>query len=150
MKDKMKWIAIGLAVLAVMLGIDWWRSTQVVLTVESQSADIVYASSEEEVEFVVSVKDKSGNPVIGHNIYALTIGGGSFKTFYEKTDDNGLVTFVYYPPQMSGYQTERSVTLKFRDESNSIFVEMYPKTEHVVELKKPEDNAGISVEDFLN
>ena len=150
MKEKLKWVAIVFAVLVVMLGIDLWRSTQVVLTVESQSAETIYASSEEEVEFLVSVKNKAGKPVVGHNIYALTIGGGSFKTFYEKTDENGYVTFVYYPPQMSGYQTEKNVTLKFRDESNSIFIEMYPKTEYVVTLKKPEDVGGMSVDDFLN
>lgn len=150
MKEKLKWVAIVLAVIAVMLGIDWWRLTQVVLTVESQSAETIYASSEEEVEFVVSVKDKAGKPIAGHNIYALTVGGGSFKTFYEKTDENGHVTFAYYPPQMSGYQKEKTITLKFRDESNSIFIEMYPKTEYVVELTKPEDDGGMSVGDFLD
>ena len=87
---------------------------------------------------MVSVKNKSGKPVKGHNVYALSIGGGSFKTFYEKTDEDGRVTFEYYPPTMAGYQEEKEVTLKFRDESNSVFIEMYPSTEYVIELKKPE------------
>ena len=150
MKKKLKWVTIVLACLLVIIGIDWWRMTRVVLKVESQNPKTVYASSDEEVEFVVSAKDQSGNPVVGHNIYALVIGGGSFKTFYEKTDENGCVTFIYYPPQMGGYQTERNITLKFRDESNSIFIEMYPKTEHVIKVIKPEDEGGMSVGDFLN
>lgn len=150
MKKKLKWAVIVLAGLLAIIGIDWWRTTQVVLTVESQQPETVYASSDKEVEFVVRVKNKKGAPVTGHNIYALVVGGGSFKTFYEKTDENGCVTFIYYPPQMSGYQTERSVTLKFRDESNSIFIEMYPKTEHVIKIIKPEDEGGMSVGDFLN
>lgn len=85
----------------------------------------------------------------GHNIYALAIGGGSFKTFYEKTDENGNVTFVYYPPQMAGYQREKTVTLKFRDESNSVFIEMYPCTEYAIELTRPEKSDGMSVDDYL-
>lgn len=150
MKRKWKWILIVIAVIALMTGFDWWRSTQVVLTVESQSSETIYASSAESVEFVVSVKNRNNQPVVGHNIYALAIGGGSFKTFYEKTDENGKVTFVYYPPQMAGYQSEKTVTLKFRDESNSVFIEMYPSTEYVIELTKPEDSGGMSVGDFLN
>ena len=89
-------------------------------------------------------------PETDHNIYALAVGGGSFKSFYEKTDDSGRVTFVYYPPKMAGYQTEKSVTLKFRDESNSVFIEIYPSTEYTIELTRQEESGGMPVGDFLN
>lgn len=150
MKKKWKWFIIVLAVLALLTGYDWWRSNQVILTAQGSSSGMIDTSSAEATEIVVNVRNRKGEPVTDHNIYALAVGGGSFKSFYEKTDDSGRVTFVYYPPKMAGYQTEKSVTLKFRDESNSVFIEIYPSMEYTIELTRQEESGGMPVGDFLN
>ena len=152
MKKKILWIILVLSVIGILVGYDYYRSKQVVITVEKMNPEIVHASSSESVELTLKVTSKSGKAIAGHNIYALVIGGGSLKSFYEKTDQDGMVQFVYYPPDMAGYQEEQNVTLKFRDESNSVFVEIYPTTEYQMKLIRPDaDNSnGMTVDDYLN
>ena len=152
MKKKIIWIILVLSVIGIFVGYDYYRSKQVVITVEKMTPEIVQPSSSETVELTLMVRNKAGKAIEGHNIYALSIGGGSLKSFYEKTDRNGMVKFIYYPPDMAGYQEEQNVTIKFRDESNSVFVEIYPTAEHQIKLTRPDtDNSnGMTVDDYLN
>lgn len=150
MKKRIISIILVLTVIAALTGYDFYRSKQIVITVENRNSNIV-DSSIEAVELVLCVKSRTGKVIEGHNIYALSIGGGSFKAFYQKTDQNGNVTFLYYPPKLAGYQDKKDVTLRFRDESNSVFIEIYPSTEYEITIKdfKNNNETSVSVSDFL-
>ena len=83
MKKKIIWIILVLSVIGIFVGYDYYRSKQVVITVEKMTPEIVQASSSETVELTLMVRNKAGKAIEGHNIYALSIGGGSLKSFYE-------------------------------------------------------------------
>lgn len=78
-----------------------------------------------------------------------------FHKNFLKTARHGKRIYImslYRLAAMAGYQEEQNVTIKFRDESNSVFVEIYPTAEHQIKLTRPDtDNSnGMTVDDYLN
>ena len=151
---KRKLIVISgiLILIAAMLGIDYFRMKQVEIQVLSVSPSPAPASSDENVEIRVRVVRKGGQPVAGHLLYALSLGGGDFQSFYVKTDGDGYAKFIYYPYDLPSYQKPRDVEIEIRDESNSIFIEMYPKVRYTIKMVAPEnsDSYGLIVDDFFD
>lgn len=152
LKKKLRVLLIILIVLGAAVGYDYYRSKQVVLKVSSVTPEIVVASSSSRATIQVTAQYRNGKPVVGHNLYALNYGGGSWDSFYAKTDENGVATFTYFSYDLPEYQKPRDVHIKIRDESNSVFIEMYPTVEYTIKHKRAENQDGNSnnVEDFFN
>ena len=68
MKKKIIWIILVLSVIGIFVGYDYYRSKQVVITVEKMTPEIVQASSSETVELTLMVRNKAGKAIEGHNI----------------------------------------------------------------------------------
>lgn len=152
MKRKLKitlYIALGLAII---LGYDYYRMQQIEFEVISIQPDPAEADPRQPVVIELAVTDKRGNPVRAHNIVALSLSGGSWNGYRQKTDENGRVTFSYNPFKLESYQTARDVVVKFRDESNSVFVEMYPTLEVKLRMVPPteRDTEGLKVDDLFS
>lgn len=149
---KLKILIIFLAVAAVLTLVDVVKMNTVALEVVSANPNPAETDPEKPVTLVISLKTKSGKPVEGHNLYAITLGGGSFKSFRVMTDADGNATFTYFPAKIADYQNARDVTVKIRDESNSIFIEMYPSVSYTIQMVKPEqegESEGLTTDDIL-
>jgi len=152
MRKKTKILILLLVVFAGLFLLDVIRYMQVEITVASITPEDVPAIQTQPVELVVIAKYKNGKPVVNHTLFALTLGGGSWESFYAKTDNAGRAVFTYYPYDLPSYQEPRDVTVKIRDESNSIFVEIYPTLTYNIHLVRPEslqDGTG-TVDDYLD
>ena len=119
---------------------DLYRCTTVNISVEQVNPEPAPADPSSPVEMCIKITDKHGNPIEGHNIYALSQSGGSFKSYREKSDKNGMTVFEYYPNQILSYQSLKDAALIFRDESNSVFIEMYPSCTYNLELTRAGEN----------
>ncbi|MBQ9480847.1 MAG: Ig-like domain-containing protein [Clostridia bacterium] len=112
--------------------------------------EVIAASAEEIVaDGTSSVKirvklSRGGAPVEGHTVYVVA-SNGSLPSSRLVTDENGYITFVYYPYLYVNEKVSplEDVTFKFQDESNSkIF--MIPATgEYTMKAVKP-DEAGLT------
>lgn len=151
MAKKLKVILIIAAAIAVLAAYDYYRSTQVVINIESITPEPAEADSSKPVTINVRLTDKKGNPVTGHNVYALSLSGGSWRSYREKSDSDGRLSFIYYPYNIQSYQQVRDVKIRLRDESNSVFIEIYPTREFTIKMKRPENNSDSSftADDFF-
>lgn len=152
MRKKTRILLLLLIVFLGLLSLDVIRYTQVEISVVRITPEEVPAIHTQPVELVVMAKYKNGKPVTNHTLFALTLGGGSWKSFYAKTDNEGRAVFIYYPYDLPSYQKPRDVIVKIRDESNSIFVEIYPTLTYSIHLVRPDnlqDGAG-TVDDYLD
>ena len=143
---KLKVLLIMLAIFAVCYGFDLIKAQTVELKVVSISEEPAEATPDKPVEIKVRLTAKGGAGIPDHNLYAITQSGGSFKSYRVKTDANGDATFIYYPYKLLSYQTPTDAILEIRDESNSVFIEVYPTLELSIEMKPPADseNGGFS------
>lgn len=149
---KWKVLLILGIICAVVLGVDLVKMNTVTLTVESVTPEPAAADPDEPVTIDVTLRSKSGQPIADHNLYALTLSGGSFLSYRQKTDANGRAIFVYFPYKVASYQTVRDVTIQIRDESNSVFVEMYPTVEYEIKMQRPDesdDEGGLTIDDII-
>jgi hypothetical protein len=78
-----------------------------------------------------------GKAASNHTIYGLTKNGGSFKSVRLVTDEQGEVSFTYYPYLKTTLNTLKDVTLRFRDESNSEFISVPVQKEVTVKIVAP-------------
>lgn len=152
MKKKFKTFLAVLLILAGLLLVDLYRYYQVELDMTGMMPEKAVAVSTQPVRLTITARYKNGKPVVNHTLYALTLGGGSWESYYAKTDEKGVAVFTYYPYDLPSYQQPRDVLVKIRDESNSLFVEMYPTLEYSIKLIKPGDSQNNSgtVDDYLN
>lgn len=152
MKKKLRIFFAIVAAIGVLVLIDYYRYTQVEVIIKSINPQPVQADSSKPVTISLLLKNKNGKAVVGHNLYALSLGGGSWKTYRVKTDKNGCANFIYYPYQANDYQQITNVNILIRDESNSLFVEMYPSKTITIKMVKPQsnNNQDSSVDSYLN
>lgn len=152
MKKNLYIILIVMTVISLATLYDFYRSKQVYIQVVNISPEKIIADSSQEVTIAVKLTNKKGKPIPNHNLYALTLGGGSWKSYREKSDKNGDATFIYYPYNVPSYQTVKDVTVKIRDESNSVFVEIYPTKEIVLKMnaQSSQKEDEMTVDDFLD
>lgn len=91
-------------------------------------------------EIHVLLTNSSGEPVVGHSIYALVeAGDGQFASNRGVTDEEGRVVFVFTVPikRASSFDIEaQRAEIKIYDEDNSIFF-LVPKTRRLTVNFKP-------------
>lgn len=152
MKKKLYIFFAVITVIGVLVLVDYFRYAQVEVIVKSISPQPAQADSSKTVTISVKLQDTNGKPLVNHNLFALTLGGGSWKSYREKTDKNGLATFIYYPYLANDYQQITDVNIEIRDESNSLFVEMYPTKKIKIKMIRPQKNSNqdTTVDSFLN
>ena len=92
---------------------------------------------------------KGNEPIEGHVLYALTKGGGSFKSVRLKTNKDGEAVFTYYPYLASQYLPAGKVEIEIRDESNSLLVSVPAKMEFNIELIDPPASDNNSTVDSI-
>ena len=150
MSIKWKVFAVLLIVVALAAGYDYYRMTTFEVSVLSISPDPAPADGKTPVTITAKVT-RHGQPVEGHNLYALSLGGGNFKAYRVLTDADGQAEFTYFPYQASAYSPAQDVEIYIRDESNSVFIEIYADTSCVVHLEEPEqeEGPGLTMEDIF-
>ncbi len=92
------------------------------------------ASNSERVEIVVRVTH-FGKPMAKHEIFVLP-SAGSMLAYTALTDETGQAVFYYIPYTASAFTPASDVTLRIRDQSNSVFWEINANTEIVLRLRQ--------------
>ena len=149
---KKKWIVLGciLLVIGLCAGVDYIRYRQVDVTIERLDTAGAERQEGEPVLITVRAAYHSGEPVVGHNLFALSLSGGSFKGCRLMTGEDGTAQFAFYPGSAYFTGGEREISLQFRDESNSWFIEMYPSVKLDFTLQDAAaDEGGGTIDDFL-
>ena len=106
--------------------------------------ETVPADGQTSVEITLRVT-RNGEAKSGHTLYGLSKNGGGFKSTRLVTDQNGEVTFLYYPYLKTSLNTLTDVVLKFTDESNSIFVSVPATKEVTVKITEPNQGNGTTI-----
>ena len=106
--------------------------------------ETVPADGQTSVESTLRVT-RNGEVKSGHTLYGLSKNGGGFKSTRLVTDQNGEVTFLYYPYLKTSLNTLTDVVLKFTDESNSIFVSVPATKEVTVKITEPNQGNGTTI-----
>lgn len=76
-----------------------------------------------------------GESVEGHSLYAVAVGGGSLKANRVLTDENGMVTLIYYPYTSNRFMPAQPVNIEIIDESNSFIFEVNAEFSVTLDLK---------------
>jgi hypothetical protein len=149
---KLKVFLVTLGIIVIIVAIDLIKLSTVEIKLNKITPEIAEGISTKPVEIIICVKDKSGKGLSDHNLYALTLGGGSWESYYSKTDENGNAKFIFYPYDLPEYQQPRDIEVQIRDESNSIFIEMYPTLTFNIKIKKADkaDSQKGTIDDFLS
>lgn len=79
-----------------------------------------------------------GEPIEGHVISVTRLNGGKMNCYKMKTDEQGLVSFEYYPFKTSKYVPLQDARLLLRNESNSLFIYIPAELEFSIKLVEPE------------
>lgn len=90
------------------------------------------------VSFTVRLM-QGGEPIEGHDISVTRLNGGKMNSYKKTTDEQGLVSFEYYPFKTSKYIPLQDARLLLRDESNSIFIYVPAELEFTIKLVEPGD-----------
>ncbi len=152
MNKRLKKAAIVVTIILMLILVDFVKYSTAEILLNNISPEIVPGDSSVAVTITVYAQTKTGKPLVGHDLYALTLGGGSWLNYYSRTDEDGKAQFVYFPYDLPEYQNPRDVEIKIRDESNSIFVEMYPSVSFKVKIVRPDEvqNGGDVVDGFFD
>ena len=147
---KWKVILVLVVVVALAAGYDYYRKTTFDVSVLSISPDPAPADGKSPVTITAQVT-RHGEPVEGHNLYAVSLDGGNFEAYRVLTDADGQAQFTYFPFQATAYSPAQEVDIYIRDESNSVFIEIYADTSCVVHLEEPEEQEapGLTMEDIF-
>ena len=120
---------------------DYGRSTMFNIEVVSIDHQPAEADGKTPVNIKVKLTGSNNRLVQGHDLYALSQGGGNFRTNRIRTDSNGEADFIYYPYMASTIQKVKNVPIEIMDESNSIFVEINATKTFELKMIEPEKKA---------
>jgi hypothetical protein len=127
MKAKLFWFGIFCTVIFVFFLFDFILSKQYLIELIGVSSNPIVADGSTPVNFLIKLTRRGGEPVEGHDIYALSMDGGQFQAYRKKTDSRGGVSFTYFPYLASKTNPLHDIRFEFRDESNSVFIEVNAK-----------------------
>lgn len=125
--------AIVVVVIAVIFGIDFCISKTYKMEVNSMSEEIVYADNKRPVTIEILLT-QFGEPVEGHSLYAVAVGGGRLKANRVLTNEKGIAEFVYVPYSSNRFMPAVPITINVIDESNSWVFEVNAKFSTVIDL----------------
>ncbi len=105
----------------------------------AQSHDYIIADGVSSVRFRVELR-KDNQPVPDHKIYFYA-SNGSLPTSRLVTNENGYITFTYYPYLYVNDQVTplEDVTIYLQDESNSYFFMVPAAWDFTIPVVKPDD-----------
>lgn len=118
---------------------DYVVSKQYDFELVAKSDDVIIADGVSSVRFRVKLS-KDGEPVANHKIYFYA-SNGSLPTNRLITNENGLITFTYYPYLFVNEKVTPldDVNFYFQNESNSFFF-MVPATwSFTMPVEKPDE-----------
>ena len=141
-------IIIILTILCVIIGVvvfDYVRSFMFHIEVVSISPSPVVADGESPVSVVLRLTNHKGEPVEGHNLFALPSNGGSMKANRVMTDMEGIAEYTYYPYRLTNLIKLEDVNVDVKDESNSVFIEIGAKTSFIIPLIEPEEQEDVDI-----
>ena len=153
MKKFKKFIILGIIVL-VLLGLyafDFARAQDTQIELVSITPKTVVADPNQPVLITLKVS-KHGRLAAGDNVTALVKGGGNLSGDKIKVQDDGTVTFKYFPySYIPGVFEESDVDIEFRNISDSVFIAVQKKKVITLEIKKPSSSGsgGMSMEDLF-
>jgi hypothetical protein len=127
MRTKLLWFGIFCGIILVFFLFDFILSKQYVIELIDVLPNPIAADGSTPVNFQLKLTRRGGGPVEGHDIYALPLDGGEFQAYRKKTDSQGGVSFTYFPYLASRTNPLHDVRFEFRDESNSVFIEVNAK-----------------------
>ena len=150
MSGKYKALLIILAIVAMATAFDYVLMRMHDVTVVSISPNPSPADGKTPIE-IVARATRGNHPVSGHDLYAVSMGSGSFKAFRVTTDANGEAVFTYFPYKSTALSPAGDVEVLIRDESISVFIEIYAQTSCTVRLTDPaeEEDTGFSMDDIF-
>ena len=149
MKKKTKWWVLLAIVVLLLAGtvFDYFRSQTVSIELVSVSPETVVADSSVPVDVTLRVS-KRGKLAIGDDIAALV--EGSMSANKARVDENGLVTFRYYPYNyLEGVNEPGTVTLVFRNVSDSVFIGVPKRIRVTLDVEKPESLGGNTMDSLF-
>lgn len=143
MKNYVKLIALLSVVALIFAGwqFDKVRAVKYDLQIVSVSPNPGIADGQTPVTIHIRVT-KSGKACVGHTILARSESGGSFKAKRTVTDESGVAEIVYYPYVKSKLNELTDVTLRFNDESNSVFISVPASLVYVLPMSAPGSENG--------
>lgn len=139
-----KLLALGIvaAVLLALAAYDYVRAQDTQIEVLSVSPENVVADPNQPVLITLRVTTH-GELAVGDTVSALVKGQGNLSGDKVKVNEDGTVTFKYYPySYISGMFEESDVTIEFRNISDSVFVAIQKKTVLTLHVEKPEGSSG--------
>lgn len=144
-KSKITIILTIICVITGMVVFDYVRSLMFHIEVVSISPTPVVADGETPVSVVLKLTNHKGEPVEGHNLFALPTNGGSLKANRVVTDTEGLAEYTYYPYRLTNLIKLENVNVDVKDESNSVFIEIGAKTSFIIPLIEPEAQEDVDI-----
>ena len=140
MKKKLMAFAILFLVVAVCWLIDYLVSFGYTFEIVNMEPYPGVADGATSMFIDVRLTRTSGEPVEGHDIYILSLDGGTWKAYRQRTDADGMVQFEFVPFLATSIRPAKDVRLRVRDESSSIFIAVPATYEWVIEVNEPESD----------
>ncbi len=138
---KLMVIGIIVGIVLCFAAYDYIRAQDTQIELVSISPENVVADPNQAVTITLKVT-AHGEVAEGDVISALLTGQGSLSGSKVKVDENGYVTFKYYPyTYVAGVFDESDVTIEFRNVSDSVFVAIQKRETINFHVGKPESTS---------
>lgn len=131
------------AMIAAVYFAEWLTARSYSFEIVAQSADEIVADGVSSVKFRVRLT-RGEAPVSGHTIY-LFASNGSLPSSRCITDENGLITFTYYPYLYVDEKVSplEDVTIYLQDESNFRLILVPASWNFTVKAVKPAESGEV-------
>jgi hypothetical protein len=123
MKGKLLGALVFCVVIGALFLFDLGRSKLFTITPIEVNPSPIPADGTSPVSIKVKLT-RGAKPVEGHDLYILSLDGGSFAAYRIRTDTMGEVVYTYYPYRVNSAYPLRDIRFNVRDESNSVFLEI--------------------------
>lgn len=149
---KKKLIGFGIAIIIVVCCwmVDYVISMGYTIHILDIDPEVGIADGQTTTTIQVQLTRTDGTPVEGHDLNILSINGGTWVAYKQRTDADGMATFVWYPYLATSIRPAGTVTMRVRDQSTSIFIAVPPAQLFSFEVVAPDDDdGGMTAESFF-
>lgn len=139
-----KLLALGIvaAILLALAAYDYARAQDTDIEVVSIQPAQVVADPNQPVLITLRAT-KHGELAVGDTISALVKGQGNLSGDKVKVNEDGTVTFKYYPyTYIAGMFEECDVVIELRNISDSVFIAIQKKVTVTIHVGKPQQSSG--------
>jgi hypothetical protein len=131
MNSKVKGTLIFIGIIGVLFIFDFARSRLFTISLVEVTPNPIHADGATPVTVRARVT-RGGNGVAGHDLFIVSHYGGNFVPYRVTSDENGEVTYLYYPYKANSLIPLKDVPIEITDQSNSIFMEVNAKARFIV------------------